>query len=106
MATPSAIAKRTEKRQFEILESVKGLVAEVAELKAEIGRTDVIELEAVKMMMAEIAELKAELLKTEIYGLKQQVAEISGQIAELKIILTTPPPAVTPAPPTARRTKK
>ncbi len=37
MATPSAIAKRTEKRQIEILEAVKILMAEVADLKAEIA---------------------------------------------------------------------
>lgn len=37
MATASAIAKRTEKRQIEILEAVKILMAEVAELKSEIA---------------------------------------------------------------------
>ncbi len=41
MATPSAIVKRTEKRQIEILEAVKGLVAEIADLKAEIAELQV-----------------------------------------------------------------
>ncbi|KKL89126.1 hypothetical protein LCGC14_1917850, partial [marine sediment metagenome] len=46
MATPGAIAKRTEKRQIEILEAVKMLEAEVADLKTKIGEPDVIELKA------------------------------------------------------------
>jgi hypothetical protein len=37
MATSSAIAKRTEKRQIEILEAVNVLMIEVADLKAEIA---------------------------------------------------------------------
>lgn len=37
MATPSAIAKRTEKRQKEILETANALMAEFAGLKAEIA---------------------------------------------------------------------
>lgn len=110
MATTSAIAKRTERRQIDILEAVKGLVAEVAELKAETGRTDAIELKAefdeavdrTDEILAAIRSAADEIVKTEIYGLKQQVAEVSGQIADLKIILTTP--ATVPA--TARRTKK
>lgn len=37
MATASAIAKRTERRQIEMLEAMKMMKAEVAELKAEIA---------------------------------------------------------------------
>ena len=88
MATPSAIAKRTEKRQIEILEAVKMLMAEVAELKAETGRTDVIELKAeLDETIDRTDEILAaihSIVKTEIYSLKQQVAEVSSQIAELK----------------------
>ena len=36
MATPSAIAKRTERRQIEILEAIKVLVGEVAGLKEQM----------------------------------------------------------------------
>jgi len=37
MATPSAIAKRTEKRQIEILEAVQTVLIEVVGLRAEIA---------------------------------------------------------------------
>ena len=81
MATPSAIAKRTEKRQIEILEVVNDLKAAFLEIAAARGEVFEANIQA--------DELQAEMVKTEIYGLKQQVAELSGQIAEFKKQMTS-----------------
>ncbi|KKN26467.1 hypothetical protein LCGC14_0874390 [marine sediment metagenome] len=111
MATPSAIAKRTEKRQIEILEAVKMLEAEVAELKADIGRTDEVEL---KTEFDETIDRTDEILaaiRSTALDVGQQTRQVSiaiGSMAdELVNIKAELKPDIAPSPAAAtRRTKK
>ena len=112
MATPSAIAKKTERRQIEILEAVKVLMVKVAELKAK--EPDTIELTA---KMGEIPDQTGEILaaigKSFAETRAQQdrtlhacammaaeITELKAKIISLEASVTAPPPA------TRSRTKK
>lgn len=104
MATPSAIAKKTERRQIEILEAVKALMAEIAELKAK--EPDTIELTAeldetvdrTDEILAAIGKSFAEIRAQQDRTLNA-CAMMAAEIAELKA-------AISPAPAGTRRTKK
>lgn len=95
MATPSAIAKRTEKRQIEILDAVKMLEADFDELKAYIGRTDEVELKA---NFDETIDRTDEILAA-IGSMADELINLKAEIAELQSAIA--PPAAT-----TRRTKK
>ncbi len=98
MATPSAIAKRTERRQIEILEAVKVLVAEVAELKAKTGRADVIELKAEFDETVDRTDEILAAIRSTALDIGQQTKSMADEIVNLKAAIAPPP--------TARRIKK
>jgi polyhydroxyalkanoate synthesis regulator phasin len=60
----------------------------------------------VEEILAATNYLKTAFMEAEIHYLKQQIAELSGQIAELKNILTAPAPAMAVPVDKTRRTKK
>ena len=114
MATPSAIAKRTEKRQIEILEAVKMLEAEVADLKTKIGEPDVIELKAeidetvdrtdeilavIRSAASDVGQQTRQ-ASIAIGSMADEMVNLKTEIAELRPPIAPPPAAAT------RRTKK
>lgn len=99
MATIEQMEKKRSRQIEEILAATNYLKVAFMEISTASG-------EALEANAQVFDELQVEMLKTEIYGVKQQVAELSGQIAELKIILTTPAPAMAVPVDKTRRTKK
>ena len=109
MATPGAIAKRTEKRQVEILKAVQTMVAEIAELKIKIGEPDAIELKAeidetedrtdeIKVAIHSAALDITEQASKTVAVMMNEMANLKAEIAELKAAIRVPP--------ATRRTKK
>lgn len=114
MATIEQMEKKRSRQIVEILEAVKMLGAEVAELKTKIGEPDVIELKAeIDETTDRTDEILAVIRSTAsdvgqqtrqasiaIGSMADEIVNLKAEIAELRPPIAPPPAAAT------RRTKK
>lgn len=114
MATIEQMEKKRSSQVMEILEAVKMLGAEVAELKIRIGEPDVIELKAeIDETVDRTDEILAAIRSTAsdvgqqtrqasiaIGSMADEIVNLKAEIAELRPPIAPPPAAAT------RRTKK
>lgn len=114
MATIERMEKKRSSQVMEILEAVKMLGAEVAELKIRIGEPDVIELKAeIDETVDRTDEILAAIRSTAsdvgqqtrqasiaIGSMADEIVNLKAEIAELRPPIAPPPAAAT------RRTKK
>lgn len=103
MAAPGAIAKRTERRQIEILEAIKVLKAEIAELKIGPDRTDetVETIDRTDEILAAINNAAARIGKE-----TERCLNAIGLVANEMISLKAELKPDTPPSPASRRPKK
>lgn len=94
MATEAQMEKRRSKQVEEILTAVNELRTEVTDLKADIGRTDEVELKA---EFDETIDRTDEILAA-IRSMADEIVNLKAEVAELQAAITPPP--------TSRRTKK
>ena len=113
MATIEQMEKKRSRQIEEILAAVRMTTAEVAELKADIGRTEVIELKAeIDETTDRTDEILAEIRSTAL-DIGQQtkqasiaIGSMADEIVNLKVEIAGLKFSTVTSSPTSRRTKK